>query len=537
MRADFLNFSANSTHRSPRSVALVAAASVFCMVLAVNLVASYISYINVRHATRDYIMSMAQTAARLTNVELHQTLTQPEQKDSDVYRTVQQPYHHILQANPDLFYIYSLVPKDDRMFFVMDTQQTSEDLSGQDIGERKSTANVMEEYTEATDFLKRAIQEKIALVEDEPYSDRWGTFISAYAPVYNAHNEFVGIVGADMLATPFFARLQRVLIGFAIGVGISCLLALLTYRVVYRYGQQESGHNRAALRRLAYMESFQQEMKHVVESIAEMGQLIAERVEKISHAASENVAQAAEAERSIHGSSDCIRSISLVTGTLLETLANIEHSLRHNETSVRTSQETLRAFGSASGELTQAADGIHSIVALINEISEHIELLALNATIEAARAGESGKGFAVVAGEVKLLATQTKEATDKITSYARHMQTSVSSATGMVESLAAGIALMCESNAKTVTECGSQRDLVSQIVEDTKTVADSAQTVERDVHDIGTMASEMDQFLVDILQTMRELSEQNTALKNKVSHFLDVLKQTGLGAESISLAA
>jgi methyl-accepting chemotaxis protein len=43
-------------------------------------------------------------------------------------------------------------------------------------------------------------------------------------------------------------------------------------------------------------------------------------------------------------------------------------------------------------------------------------LLALNATIESARAGEAGRGFAVVASEVKNLATQAKQATDKITS-------------------------------------------------------------------------------------------------------------------------
>ena len=46
-------------------------------------------------------------------------------------------------------------------------------------------------------------------------------------------------------------------------------------------------------------------------------------------------------------------------------------------------------------------------------IAGQTNLLALNATIEAARSGEYGKGFAVVAKEVKSLATQAKENSEK----------------------------------------------------------------------------------------------------------------------------
>jgi methyl-accepting chemotaxis protein len=64
--------------------------------------------------------------------------------------------------------------------------------------------------------------------------------------------------------------------------------------------------------------------------------------------------------------------------------------------------------------LSDAADSMRSIVQLIGDITGQINLLALNATIESARAGEAGRGFAVVAAEVKNLANQAKQATDKI---------------------------------------------------------------------------------------------------------------------------
>jgi methyl-accepting chemotaxis protein len=49
-----------------------------------------------------------------------------------------------------------------------------------------------------------------------------------------------------------------------------------------------------------------------------------------------------------------------------------------------------------------------------HDITGQINLRALNATIKSARAGEAGRGFAVVAAEVKNLANQAKQATDKI---------------------------------------------------------------------------------------------------------------------------
>jgi methyl-accepting chemotaxis protein len=65
--------------------------------------------------------------------------------------------------------------------------------------------------------------------------------------------------------------------------------------------------------------------------------------------------------------------------------------------------------------LSAAAQSMQGIVGLIGDITGQINLLALNATIESARAGEAGRGFAVVAAEVKNLANQAKQATDKIT--------------------------------------------------------------------------------------------------------------------------
>ncbi len=76
--------------------------------------------------------------------------------------------------------------------------------------------------------------------------------------------------------------------------------------------------------------------------------------------------------------------------------------------------DKITVSGDASNNLITTMGSMESIVGLIRDIAEKVNLLALNATIEAARAGDAGKGFAVVASEVKSLANQTSEATDDI---------------------------------------------------------------------------------------------------------------------------
>ena len=61
----------------------------------------------------------------------------------------------------------------------------------------------------------------------------------------------------------------------------------------------------------------------------------------------------------------------------------------------------------------------------------------LNAAIEAARAGEQGRGFAVVAEEVRKMAEQSREATEKIQATLNEMNKAVEGISKTIETTGA----------------------------------------------------------------------------------------------------
>ncbi len=267
-------------------------------------------------------------------------------------------------------------------------------------------------------------------------------------------------------------------------------------------------------------QEFRLRSEQVVDSVVAASEQLSLSSERILSAADAAERHASTITESVNITARDVQEVSHRADSSYESVTQLARaSQKAQKISAEMAKEVAQAMASVA-ELSTASERISGVTHMIRKITERINLLALNAGIESARAGEAGKGFVVVAQEVKVLAAQTKKATEEIIDNISELQEKSAISSQALDVVNQRVAMMKDSNEEAAETAEAQRKIIGELIYSMKSANSAINTIQRSIETVQASMQQVQQSSRQVAETGRNLNVSSSILVQAVRSFL-----------------
>ena len=539
-----------------------------------NVVLGYFAYSRSEAALFEQIQSnainIAQCAAMSVTGELLVGMDAGEE-GSQAYEVIIDELA-LFRDNAEIEYIYTLRQVGEEQYVFVVDADTEEPAA---IGDE----------CEATDAMNRTFAEEITTADDEPFTDEWGSHVSAYSPII-ADEEMVGAIGVDISANWIDEQMKALRNLVVITCAVTYFISLVVLTLLMMKFKRSMAKLNDKVRELAggsgdltkeidiytgdemeeiagNMNAFIRQIRSLVKDVAESTQEIRVTGEELNTTVNENARVMSDMNIEIGGISANMEESAQSSKVLSDSLAECAEYMtvfvrnvngirdmvqRANENAQATSDMAKKNRKSAIESIdelqkkmqqtsrdAQKIEQVKQIAEEIGNIASQTRMLSLNAQIEAARAGAMGAGFAVVATEVGHLSNDIDRAVAEINEINGQVLDAVSTLTEVLEEMirfvTRDVAKDYDSFATLGEEYGTTTDSIRvQMTE----IGEQSKQISQSISDINASVRKITSTVVMTAESANELAQSTSRISESLENLNATSHKNSQHSESLS---